>query len=148
MGSIHKESQDLVSRLIESSQKEGATNPLKYFELNSMNVISLACFGRKFDAVDDPEFIDLSDMVETSIKYAGIENDLANFLPLVSVFDYFAGTQVKMKRFIKKHRDPMYLRLIKEAKVREGPNVVKSLKANGFDFTDDENIVFICKFIL
>jgi hypothetical protein len=103
---------------------------------------------KKCESVDDNEFIKLSDLVETGIKYASIENDLENFLPIVSIFDYFTGTQVKMKRFIKKHSDPMYLRLIKEAEVREGPNVVKSLKANGFDFTDDENIVFICKFIL
>jgi hypothetical protein len=148
MDSIHKESSDLVDRLIESTGKEGSTNPIKALELNSMNVIFSASFGRKFDTLDDPEFIELSDIAETSLKYAGTENDLANFLPIISIFDYFAGTQVKLKKFIKTRRDPIYRNLIKEASERDGQNLIKSLDEDGFNLTADEKLVFMCKYYL
>lgn len=147
MKSIEQESYDLVSRLIESSETEGGTDPLKYLELNSMNVMFLACFGRKFNDIKDPEFVRLSTMIEQSMKYAGIENDLANFLPILSIVDYFAGSQATQKKFIKTQRDPIYRQLVEEALTREGPNVVKSLAENGYDFTEDEKIVLTCKHV-
>lgn len=147
MKSIEQESYDLVSRLIESSETEGGTDPLKYLELNSMNVMFLACFGRKFNDIKDPEFVRLSSMIEQSMKYAGIENDLANFLPILSIVDYFAGSQATQKKFIKTQRDPVYRQLVEEALTREGPNVFKSLAENGLDFTEDEKIVLACKHV-
>jgi hypothetical protein len=52
---------------------------------------------------------------------------LASFLPFLSVVDYFAGSQVKMKRFIKTKRDPVFKRILKEEMLRKDFNVVKSL---------------------
>lgn len=147
MDTIIQESEDLVSRFIESTEKEGATNPFKHLELNSLNVVFSAAYGRKFDSVDDQEFIQLSTMIEKSMKFAGLENDLANFLPIISIVDYFAGSQVKQKNFIKYERDPVYRNLIKEARASKVPNVVKSLKENGFNLTEDQTLVFTSKFI-
>lgn len=147
MKSIKQESYDLVSRFIKSSETEGGTDPVKYLELNSMNVMFLACFGRKFNDIKDPEFIHLSTLIETSMKYAGIENDLANFLPVFSIVDYFAGSEAEQQNFIKTQRDPVFRQFIKEAVNREGPNVVKSLEENGYHFTEDEKMILTCKFI-
>lgn len=113
-----------------------------------MNVIFMAGFGRRFESVNDPEFVKLSEMVEYGMKLAGLENDLANFLPIISIVDYFAGTQLKMKQFVKTKRDPVYKQLIEEAATREGPNLVKSLAEDGFDLSDDEKIVFMCMYII
>lgn len=144
MDSIHREARDAVTGLMECTEKEGCTNPLKYFELSALNVVFTAAFGRRFESVNDPEFVDMSEMIEVIIKYGGIENDLANFLPFMTVVDYLTDSMAKMKSFISDQRDPVYRKLIEEAEHRDGPNVVKSLKENGFEFTDDETLVFMC----
>lgn len=144
--SIKKEAHDLVSRFIESSnESEGGIYPLKYLELNSMNVITSACFGKKYDSINDPEFINLSEVVEITMKLGGIDNDLPNFLPIVKIFDYFAGTKEKMEKFIKTRRDPTFKKHIQEAFACEGPNVMKSLEENGFHFTEDQKLVLAGK---
>ncbi|GAA5812331.1 hypothetical protein MFLAVUS_005782 [Mucor flavus] len=130
MDSIHKESRDLVSGLMQSTKDEGEVNPFKFLELNSMNVILTAAFGKRFDSVQDPEFYKIATMIETGMKYGGLENDLPNFLPVISIFDYMAGTQFKQRNYLKYERDPIYIKLIKEATTRDGPNVIKSLVEN------------------
>jgi hypothetical protein len=109
-----------------------------------MNVVFNIGFGGRFDSIDDPEFKELSELVETTIQYAGLENDLANFLPIVSVFDYFNGSEIKMKSYMKNERDPLFRRLLHQAALKEGPNLVKSLDEDGHDMSEDEKIVFMC----
>ncbi|KAG2229318.1 cytochrome P450 [Thamnidium elegans] len=147
MDSIHKESKDLVSRLMQSTKDESEVNPFKFLELNSMNVILTAAFGKRFDSVQDPEFYRIATMIETGMKFGGLENDLPNFLPVISIFDYMAGTQAKQRYYLKHERDPIYIKLIKDAATRDGPNVIKSLVENGFHFTDEEKLVLMSDFI-
>lgn len=145
MGSIREESVKLISRLLEESKAEGGVNPLKSLELNSLNVIYSAVFGRKYDSVDDPEFIAISRNIEKGIKLAGVENDLATFLPALSFVDYLAGSQVKMREYLEKERGPMMRKLVKEASERDGPNVIKSLQEGTFNFTEDEVMILASK---
>lgn len=144
MESIKRESYDLVSRLIESGETEGGTDPLKHLELNSMNIMFLALFGRKFNDVTDQEFISLTDINDKHMKYLALEHDLGNFFPKLSFVNKFAGIHAEQKKYIEIERDPLYNRFIKEALVRDGPNVIKSLEENGYHFTQDEMIVFAC----
>jgi hypothetical protein len=81
------------------------------------------------------------------MKLASLSNDLPSFLPALSIVDYFVGTQVKMKNFIYNERNPVYKKLIKEAFQKEGPNVIKSLGETGFEMSEDDMIVFMCKFL-
>lgn len=146
--SIKKETNDLVSRLIHASEEKNGIDPLKYLELSSMNVIFLACFGRRFDTVDDPEFQSLTKLTESDMKFAGIENEMSRFLPILSIYEYLFSKQINdIENFIKEHRDPCFKRFIKEALQCEGPNIVKSLQENGYDFDNDEEdrLVFLCK---
>jgi hypothetical protein len=146
MGTIKQEADDLVSRLIESSETEGGVNPLKFLELNSINIIFSACFGRKFKSIEDPEFVKLSTLIEETMKIAGPEKDLTNFFPFLVMFEFLSNTQLKLKDFIFKKRDPIFRELVREAIHIEGPNVIKSLDENGFKLTEDEKIPFTCKY--
>jgi hypothetical protein len=145
MDSIQKEARDLVSRFIASTERDGSINPLKYLELNSLNVIFNLSFGRKFDSVDDPEFKELTEVIETTMKYGGVENDMSTFLPIFSIVDYFSGLQAKMRNFIVTRRDPAFRKLIREASKMESPNLIKSLDEDGFNMTEDDKVVFMCK---
>jgi hypothetical protein len=84
-------------------------------------------------------------MTETSEKYSALKNYMARFLPIISIVDYFAGTQIKMKKFIKNERNPIYTKLIKKARASEGVNIVKSLVENGFNVSEEETLVFVGK---
>lgn len=144
---IKQESRNLVSRLIETSKADkNGLDPLKNLELNSINVIFSACFGRKFNNVKDPEFIRLATLIEENIKIVAPENDLGNFFPIFTTLGLSSKNQTAVKDFFAKRRDPIYRQLVSEAVDREGPNVVKSLKENGFNFTEDELLVFTCTY--
>lgn len=147
MDSISQESFELANRLMQATEQYGSVDPVQHFMLQSLNVIYKVCFGGRFETIDDPRFHELSDLIEHTMTLGGIENDLASFLPILSIIDYFAGSQVKMKNFIKTKRDPVFKRLLKEAMLREGPNVVKSLEEHKYDFDEEEKIVLMCKVI-
>ncbi|CAO3656437.1 unnamed protein product [Mucor hiemalis] len=143
MDSIHEKADTLVSQLIESTDGGQGVTPRMNLELYSLNVIASACFGKKYESIHDPQFIKLAELIVESMKYAGLENDLPNFLPAFAIFDYFAGTQEKMKQFIKTRRDPMCKELIEFAMEQEGPNVVKSFQENGFNLSQDDLTVMM-----
>lgn len=147
MDSISNESFELVNRLMRATEEDGSVDPMQHFMLQALNVIYKVSFGDRFEAIDDPKFHELSSLIEETMTLGGFENDLASFLPILSIVDYFAGSQVKMKRFIKLKRDPVFKRLLKEAMAREGPNVVKSLGEQRFEFTEEDKIVLMCKCI-
>jgi hypothetical protein len=147
MESIQKEACDLVSRLIASTEKEGSIDPIKFLELNSLNVIFNLGFGRKFDSVDDPEFKEITEIIELGMKYSGLENDMATFLPVFSIVDYFSSSQATMRNFVKNIRNPAFRKLIREASKKEGPNLIKSLDNEGYDMTEDEKVVFMSKYL-
>ncbi|KAG2214325.1 hypothetical protein INT47_000881 [Mucor saturninus] len=146
--SIEREANDLVNRCIDHTEKNGGTHPTQFFALNSINVMVSALFGKRFDSVQDPEFIQLSSLVEESIKFSGLESDLANFLPIFSVYNYLTGKEAKMKHHVNQRRNPLYQKLIKEAAAREGPNAVKSLLESDFDLLEEDLITFMSDLIV
>lgn len=144
MDDITRESSNLVDRLMSVTEKEGAVYPLKHLELNSMNIVFKAGFGKRFDSIDNPEFRQVTDLVQRSIKFAGTEDDMANFLPVFSFVDYFSGNQLKMKKFIDEEYSPKLLSLVREAEATQGNNIVKSILEEGFEMTEDEKVCFMC----
>lgn len=128
-----------------ATEKDGSVDPMQHFMLQALNVIYKVSFGDRFETIDDPKFHELSSLIEETMTLGGFGNDLASFLPILSIVDYFAGSQVKMKRFIKTKRDPIFKRLLKEAMSREGSNVVKSLDEQKYDFAEEDKIVLMCK---
>lgn len=148
MGLINQQGQDLVSRFIDLTEKYGGTDPLKHLELYSLNVIFFACFGREFHSIDDPEFIKLINMINTSMEFAGLKNDWPNFLPALSFVDSFTGIQDKMKRFINEQLSPTVKKFIQEATKNNKPNIVKSLEENGYVLSEDEKVVLMCNILI
>ncbi|GAA5805858.1 hypothetical protein HPULCUR_011384 [Helicostylum pulchrum] len=143
MDLIQQQAGDLVLRMLDSSQKEDGINPHYYFSMYSLNVISSVCMGKQFDSVNDPAFIQLVDTLADAMKFAGLENDLPNFLPAISFIDYFTGIKGKMRDFIKHKRDPISTEFVREAYVSSRPNMIKSFKENGYDIPEEDMIVLL-----
>lgn len=122
----------------------GSIDPLKYLELYSLNIIFSSCFGREFCSVDDPEFIELIELINTSLGFAGLEHDLPNFLPALSFVDSLTGIQGKMEKFIRGQVNPMVRKFIQEANANDKPTIVRSFKDNGYNFSEEEMNVLMC----
>lgn len=142
---INQQASDLVSRLLESSEKNNNIDPYYYFSMYSLNVISDVCMGKKFESVEDPDFIKLVDSLTDSMKFAGLENDLPNFLPVLSFVDHLTGIKGKMKDFVENKRDPAMKKFIQEASTSDRPNMIRSFIENGHAIPEDELIVLLCK---
>ncbi|KAL9558852.1 hypothetical protein PS6_001063 [Mucor atramentarius] len=145
---IVSETEYLASMLLKATLAKGSVDPRKHFELVSTNVIYSTCFGSRFTAITDPKFYALSEMGKENMVLAGFQHDLPNFLPFLSFVDRFIGTEAKMRHHIDTKRDPTYRQLIKEARLMQGPNLVKSIDESPFDMTDDELLVFTSDFML
>lgn len=144
--SMENESRIMVERLIDVTMNEGSVNPVKYLELCTLNAIFEICFGKQFDSIHDPDFERVAKMIKASVKFAGLENDLANFFPFLSVIDYFIGKQVKMRQFIYNDRNPFLRQAIQDAAaLKEGSNLVKLIEEMECDLTEEDIIVLICK---
>ncbi|KAI8982595.1 cytochrome P450 [Pilobolus umbonatus] len=136
-GVIDNESFALVQRLISSTEKE-AVSPMNDLQLSSLNFISLALFGKRYQSIDDPEFIAASEVVVKSIEFASFDLDLSYFFPIAGVIFRNTSTAEKIRKFIETERDPTMQTLIKNAIEREGDNLIKAIVSDEYDFTPDE----------
>ncbi|KAI8994723.1 cytochrome P450 [Pilobolus umbonatus] len=136
-GEIDKESYALIQRLISSTEKE-AISPWNDLKLNSLNFISLALFGKRYESINDPEFITVSEVVVKSLEYGAFETDLSSFFPIAGVIFRNTGTAEKIRKFVETERDPILHTLIKNATEREGDNLIKAIVSDEYDFTPEE----------
>lgn len=144
VNTINTETTALAERLIASSAAStDGIDSFKYLHLNSMNIIFSSAFGKQYKGVDDPEFDELSDLINELMSFGSLENDLANFLPIFSIVDYFTGKRAKVVEFFDTKRDPLYRNLMKEAANKEGNNLVKLL--DEFDLSEDDKLIVFCK---
>ncbi|CAO3635109.1 unnamed protein product [Mucor fragilis] len=142
---IISETEYLINRLLETATENGSIDPMKNFELVSTNIIYSSCFRSRFASITDPKFHALSELGKRNMVLGGFQNDLPLSLSFV---DKFIGTEAKMRHHIDTKRDSVYRELIKEARLTEEPNLVKSIDKSQFDMTDDELLVFTFDFIL
>ncbi|GAA5808616.1 hypothetical protein MFLAVUS_002008 [Mucor flavus] len=145
---IRKEARDVTNRFLEATEKQGFCDPVEEFKLYALNVIFKTVAGRSFSSKDDPDYKKLKRIMEFNIKNSAWENDLSNFLPILSVYEYFFGTLAEQKTFIRDERDPFFTRVVEDSDIIEGPNVLKSLAEAGFDLSFNEKLVLASDIIL
>ncbi|GAA5798379.1 hypothetical protein HPULCUR_003781 [Helicostylum pulchrum] len=143
MPSIENHAKRLVDKLIDTTKKESGVHPFIDLEFFSINTIFAIAFGRQFSSVDDPDFKGLTVLIEEGMKYAGMEYDLATYLPIFSIYDFFTGARAKIRSSIKERRDPCFQKFIKEGLQKSDPNLVKYLKEGNFDFSEDDLTVVL-----
>lgn len=141
---INREAVDLAERLIQYSKKEGGgVNPTIHLHLNSMNIIYMSSFGKRFESVEDAEFRSISAVILKQLSLAGPEHDMASFFPILAIVEYFTGKTKKMKDFINNERDPLFKTLIAEALRKKETNLVQELEK--FDFDEKAKLVIMSK---
>ncbi|KAI8971214.1 cytochrome P450 [Pilobolus umbonatus] len=141
-GSFDKASDSLVERLIYHSEKEGGILPRPHLEFNTLNFISMSLFGKLYDSMEDPEFIEVANVPRLMAQLLDKRQDISTVLPILSPLKLFNDAGANMKRFVDDIRDPLLLRLIDAAVKRDGHNLVKEIRAGdfGMDATDEEVI--------
>ncbi|KAI9274022.1 cytochrome P450 [Helicostylum pulchrum] len=145
---MRQEAKDLVTRFIQSTERKGSVDPSQSLKLFALNVMFKIICGKRFDSITHPDYKQFQKIVEHNIKNAAWESDTSNFIPIFSVYEYFFGTLADQKNFIKIERDPFFRRIIKDATITEGPNVIKSFVEDEFNLSEDEILVLTSDLIL
>ncbi|KAI8971195.1 cytochrome P450 [Pilobolus umbonatus] len=78
---IETESSYLVDRLLDQSER---FFPRSYLEFNTLDFISLALFGTRYESMDDPEYIEVAKIPFKTFEYSSISSDLAGFFPIAA----------------------------------------------------------------
>ncbi|KAG2236928.1 cytochrome P450 [Thamnidium elegans] len=146
MDFIYQESDQLANNLIEGTEKESSVCPFDYLDLFSMNIATKINFGKRFESLQDPDYITMSEINKSSVILAGSAKNTCDFFPAFSVIDFFSGKKFRAKQFIKLHHNTFYRYMIQEARLREGTNLIKVLDENNCDSTEDERIVLTSDF--
>ncbi|KAI8982617.1 cytochrome P450 [Pilobolus umbonatus] len=146
---IDSESDALVERLISCSEKEGGISPMPHLEFNSLNFISAALFGIRFETMDDPKYHEIADIPISIAKLLAVGRDISTFLPAFSFLKvFFTDYALEMRDYVANVRDPTMRKLIKEAHEREGHNLVKAVKEERIDISPEDEIVFFVDLLL
>lgn len=140
---IQREAAALTERLIKYSKEADGIDPVIHLHLNSMNIIYMSAFGKRFDSIEDEEFRTVSESMIESLRLAGPENDISGFFPIFAIVEYLTGKSKIMRDYVEKDRDPLYTRLINEAMTKEEPNLVKEIEKYNFDH--HAKLVIMCK---
>ncbi|KAG2205811.1 hypothetical protein INT47_003994 [Mucor saturninus] len=142
MTSIQNQAKKLVDTLMDTSDKTKAgIFPFKDLQLYVMNTVTLIAFGRTFPSRDDRTFIEISETVDEGFKLSGVDYDMANYLPVFTIYDYFKGVRKILCQYLIEKRNPVYGSLIKEAHYTDGPNLVKYLDNHGYGLSEEETMV-------
>ncbi|KAI8971194.1 cytochrome P450 [Pilobolus umbonatus] len=142
--SFDKASDSLVERLIYHSEKEGGILPRPHLEFNTLNFISMSLFGKLYDSMEDPEFIEVANVPRLMAQLLDKRQDISTVLPILSPLKLFNDSGANMKRFVDDIRDPLLLRLIDAAVKRDGHNLVKEIRAGDFGMDATDEVVFFC----
>ncbi|KAI9270805.1 cytochrome P450 [Phascolomyces articulosus] len=148
---IEKEATHLADLLTCNTAKNGYVNIIKYMQFAPLNVIMHSCFGITGKSLDDPVFKAMIDNVDRTIWWAAPRENVHSFLPGLSSFmEIFTGTKKKMRDFTYKERNPLFRRLIQEAREHNGPCFVKELykiKEEENTLDDDDILVFMANMV-
>jgi cytochrome P450 len=139
---IEREATALANRLIEGTKKEESFDAWLTTELYSYNIISQVCLGKQFKSTEDEGFLKLSQLLKKGVKQAAFARDLPNFLPGFWIIDKLLGVESQMAHYVDVERDPYMKKLINEAVMIDGPNIMKALGDEDFSL-DDENKIII-----
>lgn len=142
---IYKESSIFVDTVLDSSIKNDGIVPFDYLDFYALNTVTNITFGKRFQSQQNPEYRTLCSIAKDVVLFGSVTNNLQDYLPVVSIVQYFCGTQSKMKKFIETKRNPIFQKLIEDASETEGINMVKTLDGKSFDLSDEEKVALICK---
>ncbi|CEP19492.1 hypothetical protein [Parasitella parasitica] len=146
--SIRRESLNLAQRLLDYTERDGGVDPFKHVELNFINVILGHGFGKTYDCVEDEEFIEVSQIVEDSIRYLAIELDITNFLPQFTKYGFLVDRKLQeIQELHRIKRNTIFKQYIEETEHKEGPNFVKALNESGYTLDLDEKLVVLFELV-
>lgn len=80
------------------------------------------------------------------MKFLAVEADLTNYFPFLGSFSFLNGGIVKKMRELMDKRHPLFMQYIKETESKEGHNFVKALNEGEFHFSDNDKVLFLCKY--
>ncbi|KAI7866128.1 cytochrome P450 [Spinellus fusiger] len=134
------ETSHLIDQLIKNGSTNEGVDPFNNIALQSLNVILRICLGTRMDSIEDPNFQNIVDIVQLTLLYGGVDENIDAYIPALSFISYLKGTSNRNRDFIDNLRNPVLERMIKQAIERNEDCLVKimrdSLKNTVYDNKD------------
>ncbi|KAI7867272.1 cytochrome P450 [Spinellus fusiger] len=141
---IQAETSYLVDRLIKNGSTNEGVDPLHDTTFFSLNVILRICFGTRMNSIEDPTFDNIVDIVQLTLLYADMKENIDTYLPALGFIRYLKGRDKRQKDFINNLRNPVFRKLIKEAIEKDEDCVVKIMKnSEKKDMYDEDDILMV-----
>ncbi|KAI9315374.1 cytochrome P450 [Dichotomocladium elegans] len=125
---IRIEMREAAHSLGVATQKNGSVDPIKMYQLASMNIILSTCFAAdRLESTDNPRFRDIVYFVDKFIDISGMLGEIGAVFPFLKWIDVITNRKRKLEALISNYRDPIIKEYIQSARASEKPNLVKSM---------------------
>ncbi|KAI7864069.1 hypothetical protein BDF14DRAFT_1272458 [Spinellus fusiger] len=136
-----------IDRLIKDGSTGEGLCPSKDIALMSLNTVLKVCFGNRISSKDDPLFMDIINIINQSMLFGGLGENIDTFIPALRFITYFKGNDKKGRYLMENVRNPLYRELIKQALERDEDCLAKIVKNSEKKdrYNDDDIIMIISK---
>ncbi|CAG8749704.1 6476_t:CDS:2, partial [Gigaspora rosea] len=127
----------LMQNLCQESEKaKDGFYPKYFFQLASLNIITLLCLNKRTESVDDPFYLEFEDLMRQHLEISKITNRLSEFFPILKWFP-----NIKLQNTIIENRDNLEAFLGKLVKEVIDDNEKKPCVIRGLLHKKDEGIL-------
>lgn len=136
---LQREADNCIKHLLEQTDLHGSVNPLMFMRCSSINVILAAGYGLKgVSSPDDPRFKEIIEVVELGLHYTSVVGDFSSYFPILSFLDVIFKKEQRMRDFLRDLSDPLFNKLLKQARESEQDSLVKKLDLIKDEYDIDE----------
>ncbi|KAI7871317.1 cytochrome P450 [Spinellus fusiger] len=128
----------LINQLIKNGNTNEGVDPFHDIAFRSLNVVLRVSLGTRMDSTEDPAFKDIVDIMQLSLLYGSIDEDIDAYIPALKFISYIQNKDKRNRDFINNLRDPVLRRMIKEALERDVDCLVKRIKESEDVFNEDD----------
>lgn len=140
-GALRFESTALVNRILnEIDNGKGIMFPLETIQLATFNVAFNFALGARFNSYQDEKYRVLKDLLDENFAFEDLKYEVPNFIPALYHPLHHLFGKSELESYVKRH-DSIMLPIIREAGTKDGENMIKMLRENGSELSEEELLV-------
>ncbi|KAI7867226.1 cytochrome P450 [Spinellus fusiger] len=108
-----------IDQLIKNGSTNEGVDPFNNIAFRSLNVILRICLGTRMDSIEDPDFQNILDIMQLSMTYSGVDENIESYIPALSFISYIQNKDKRNHDFINNFRNPYIRKMIEKAIERD-----------------------------
>ncbi|KAI7867257.1 cytochrome P450 [Spinellus fusiger] len=140
---LHLETSYLIDKLIKNGSNNEGVDPFNNIALQSLNVILRICLGTRIDSIEDPDFQNIVNIMQLSLKYLSVDENIDTYVPALSFISYIQNKDKRNHDFINNFRNPHIRKMIEKAIERDEDCMVKRMKESKKNMYDEDDMLVL-----